>query len=164
MVYLYDEEGKISKNIVTFKERDDLEQIRKSIRDNNIYSMSLKIIDESFIPRFQDNEVTNLLFFQPPRNIDILREILLSDMSMESKKMIIDDMESFKDFCFFARQIMDNIDFVQIGTYQIEEMQKIEELSDKIGLKSEASLILLHEDASKYNSKVLSLAKKIKEF
>ena len=68
MVYLYDEEGKISKNIVTFKERDDLEQIRKSIRDNNIYSMSLKIIDESFIPRFQDNEVTNLLFFQPRVN------------------------------------------------------------------------------------------------
>ena len=109
MIYLCNDGERISKNIITFKDRYQLEKVKKNIRDNGEYQMSLKLIEECFVPRFQDKNITDLLFFEDDCSIAILREIFLSDMCLESKKKIINDMKSFRDFCYFSHNILDNI-------------------------------------------------------
>ena len=163
MIYLCSDQDKISKNIVTFKDRYELEQIRKSIKDDRDYSMSMKIIEECFVPRFQDQEVTNLLFFHPSYSMDTLRDIFLSDMSLDSKRVVINDMEQFKDFCFFSHKILDKIEVKEIGTYEIAKMEKIKQLSDEIGLISEASDILGQREFAEQNQKVLTLARRVRD-
>lgn len=163
MIYLYNDDNTISKNIITFKDKNELEKIRKSIRDNDSYLMSLKIIDECFIPRFKDQEVTNLLFFNMETSGEILRDILLSEMSLESKRTIINDMELFRDFCFFSKMILDRIKFQEIGNYEMDKMEEIKRQSDQLGLSSEASDILSQREWAEKNQKVLTLARKVRE-
>ena len=163
MIYLCNDGERISKNIITFKDRYQLERVKKNIRDNGEYQMSLKLIEECFVPRFQDKNITDLLFFEDDCSIEILREIFLSDMCLESKKKIINDMKSFRDFCYFSHNILDNIEFQQLGNYDIKKMEEISTLSNGMGLISEASDILAQKENAQRNQKVLTLARKIKE-
>ena len=163
MIYLCNDGERISKNIITFKDRYELEQAKKSIRDNMEYQMSLKLIDECFVPRFQDKNVTNLLFFDDEGTIEILRDIFLSDMGLESKKKIINDMKSLRDFCYFSHNILDNIEFQQIGNYDIKKKEEISKISSGMGIISEASDILDQKEKAQRNQKVLTLARKIRK-
>lgn len=68
----------------------------------------------------------------------------------------------WEDFYFFTTEILGNISFEEISRYDIDELRNIQMLCDKNSVETSATNVLKYVDEAYDNSKILKLARAIR--
>lgn len=90
-----------------------------------------------------------------------LLESIFTNMNIYECKFLMNSL--WPDFNFFASQIIDAISFREISRYDMRELMDIDRLCKKNKIQSEVTDVLKSADMATSNSRVLKLARIIKD-
>ena len=163
MLYLKNNDDYIESYYILFTNSNSTERFRLS---NYAQKMNLKICkrilglcDSGY--SIQRESTIDLDFFENKEDKIIFDDIINSNLSKETKKYLLNTLESFKDFAFFIELMDGKIELKKYYDYKISELIIIKDLCEQNMIKNNASDIIKNIDMAEKNAKVLNLVNKI---
>ena len=159
MIYTKNNEKIITKSIIRPIDNKRVQEYCKNISKNDYLNNTNMILTQSLItPRLQTEQV---FFNFDNTKIDLFEQIVSSNLSSETIKSILSDMNSLKDFYYLTYEVLELVKLEPLFEYKIEDLSYIDSLCNSTGVTSEASDILKSIDKAEKNAKILELVKNI---
>ena len=159
MIYTKDNNNIITKNIIYPKNHSKVQEYLKNLSKSENISNSKMFINQALVaPRLQTEHV---YFNFDENSINLLERLINSNLSIDTIKETIFNMNNLYDFYLLAYEVLEQICLEPINEYQIDKLTYIDTICESTGVKTEATYILKSIDKAENNAKILELVKKI---